>query len=120
MAAESPRTATYARACASYDEEHERVLVEAILRAIFDASRVSDVDCVVLRTGELTSALLSALAACTAMSPSTTRSPTAIRKTIDDLSKRLRRRITSAEQNEVLQELIRRRFFRGNQVGGHA
>jgi hypothetical protein len=119
MNTELPRT-TYVRAVHEYDEEHERVLVEAILRAIFDASHVSDLDCIVLRTGELTSALLSALAATIAMSPSATRSPTSIRKTIDDLSKRLRRRIASAEENEVLQELMRRKFFRGNNVGGHA
>jgi hypothetical protein len=53
------------------------------------------------------------------MSPAATRSPTAIRRTIDDLGKRLRRQIAAAEASEDLQEFISR-TFRGNDVEGTA
>jgi hypothetical protein len=55
----APRT-DYARATREFDPEHENALVEAILKAVVDT--ISDSNCVVLRTGELTSALLSRLA----------------------------------------------------------
>ena len=61
----------------------------------------------------------SVLAGILAMSPSATRSPTAIRRTVDDLGKRLRRQIAAAEGSEDLQEFIRR-TFRGNDVEGTA
>ena len=89
---------TFARATLEYDEEHERALLEAITQAIFETSRVSDCNAVVIRTGEAAQALLTALACVLAMSPSVTRSPAAIRKTIDDLGKRLRRKVARAEQ----------------------
>ena len=54
-----------------------------------------------------------------AMSPAATRSPTAIRRTIDDLGKRLRRQIAVTEASEDLQEFISR-TFRGNDVEGTA
>ena len=110
---------TLARATLEYDTEHERTLMEAVTTAIFDASKVSDCNAVVIRTGEAASALTTVLANILALSPSACRSPTAIRKTVDDLGKRLRRRIATAEKDADLQEFIRR-SFRGNDTEGNA
>ena len=110
---------TYARATLEYDTEHERTVLDAITLAIFEASRVSDANAIVLRTGEATQALLTALACVLAMSPTVTRSLAAIRKTVDDLGKRLRRRVASAEQSPDLKDFVRR-SFRGDGTGGNA
>ena len=110
---------TYDRATSAYDKDHERALMEAITRAIFESSTVSDANAIVIRTGEAAEALLTVLAGILAMSHSATRSPTAIRRTVDDLGKRLRRQIAAAEGSEDLQEFIRR-TFRGNDVEGTA
>ena len=110
---------TYDRATSAYDKNHERALMEAITGAIFDSSTVSDANAIVIRTGEAAEALLTVLAGILAMLPSATRSPTAIRRTVDDLGKRLRRQIAAAEASEDLQEFISR-TFRGNDVEGTA
>ena len=74
---EPPRpAATYARATLEYDNEHERELIEAITRTIFEASVVSDVNAIVHRTGETAEVLITILAGVLAMSPSVARSPT--------------------------------------------
>jgi hypothetical protein len=109
--------ATYDRATSTYDKDHERSLTEAITLTIFEPSAVSDADAIVIRTAECTQALVIVLAGVLATSPAATRSPTAIRRTIDDLGKRLRRQIAAAEANEDLQEVISR-TFRGNDVEG--
>jgi hypothetical protein len=110
---------TYAKATLEYDAEHERALLEAITEAIFEASRVSDCNAVVIRTGEAAQALLTALACVLAMSPSAVRSPTAIRRTVDELGKRLRRRVASAEQSTDLKDFVRRSFWNTDE-GGNA
>jgi len=91
----------------------------AITQAIFETSKVSDADAIVLRTGEATQALLTALAFVLALSPSMTRSPTAIRKTVDGLCKRLRRRVASVEQSADLKDFVRRNFWNTDE-GGNA
>ena len=101
---------TYARATLAYDTEHERALLDAITQAIVTKSKVSDCNAVVIRTGEAAQALLTALACVLAMSPSATLSPSALRKTCDDFSKSLRRKVGAAEQNSDLQEFMRRTF----------
>ena len=101
---------TYDRATSAYDKDHERALMEAITRSIFEAFAVSDADAIVIRTAECAQALVIVLAGVLAMSPAATRSPTAIRRTIDDLGKRLRRQIAAAEQNADIQEFVRRTF----------
>jgi hypothetical protein len=118
MNAEAPRT-SYERATAGWDDAHERALCNAIMEAVARASMVTDANIAVLRTGELVSALTTVLATAIALSPSATRSPTAIRKTVDELGKRLRRRLADAEADPVLQDFIRR-TFRGTDVGGNA
>jgi hypothetical protein len=110
---------TYDRATSAYDKNHERALLEAITRAIFESSTVSDTNAIVIRTGEAAEALLTVLAGILAMSSSAKRSPTPIRKTIDDLGKRLRRQIAAAEQNADIQEFVRRTFD-GTGTGGNA
>jgi hypothetical protein len=110
---------TYARAAAGYDDNFERELVAAFLEAITSESRLTDCNVIAIRTAETASALLSALAFILALSPAASRSPTAIRKTMDELSKRLRRRVAAAESNQDLQDFIKR-TFRGSDVGGHA
>ena len=108
---------TFARAMLDYDEAHERAVIEAITRAIFESSTVSDTNAIVIRTGEAAEVLLTVLAGILAMSPAATRSPTAIRRTLDDLGgKRLRRQIAAAERSEDPQEFTRR-TFRGNEEG---
>ena len=71
---------------------------------------MSDANAIVIRTGEAAEALLTVLAGILAMSPAATRSPTAIRETVDELGKRLRRQIAAAEQNADIQEFARRTF----------
>ena len=110
---------TYAKAVAGYDSAHERALLEAITKAIFDTSLCSDANVCAIRTGELCNALLTALASAMAMSPAVTRSPTQTRKTVDELHRRLRRRIVAAEADPEVQDFLRR-MFRGTDVGGHA
>jgi len=110
---------TYDRATSAYDKGHERALMEAITRTVFETSAVSDADAIVIRTAECAQAPAIVLAGVLAMSPAATPSPTAIRRTIDDLGKRLRRQIAAAEASEYLQEFISR-AFRGNNVEGTA
>jgi hypothetical protein len=110
---------TFARATLEYDAEHEQALLTAITTAIFEASVVSDANAIVIRTGEATQALLTALACILAMSPSATRSPAAIRKTVDNLGKRLRKRVANAEQSPDLGDFVRRSFWNTDE-GGNA
>jgi hypothetical protein len=109
---------TYARATAGYDDAHERALVEAISTAIAEASMITDASAMVVRTGEVASALLTCLASVLALSPSVTRSKTAQRKMLDELGKRLRQRVAAAENSEL--RAFRERVFHGNDVGGNA
>jgi hypothetical protein len=105
-----PHSTTFAEAVAGYDREHEIALMKVIITAVFEASILEDESICALRTGEITNALVTTLASVLAMSPSATRSPAAIRKTLDSLEKQLRRKVANAEQDEFLQELHRRRF----------
>jgi hypothetical protein len=110
---------TFEWASAGYDAEFEQGLVDAILQAIAGASKVTDVDTAVVPTGETTSALLTCLAIVLAMSPSATRSPSALRQTLDALGKRLRQRLAVAEADAGLQEFLRR-VFHGTGTDGTA
>jgi hypothetical protein len=111
---------TYAQAAAGFDDKHERELVAAIMMAVINASRVDDVDAIVVRTGELTSALMTVLAAAIALSPTATRSPTALRRTCDDLTRRIRLRVSKAEADTEFQDFRRRTFHQDNDSGGRA
>jgi hypothetical protein len=111
---------TYERATREYDDEHERALVDAIMHAVVEASKVDDLNCVVVRTGELASALMTVLATAIALSPAATRSPTQLRKTCDEITKRIRLRVSKAEADPGLREFKRRTFHQDNDAGGHA
>jgi hypothetical protein len=87
----------------------ERKLLDAIVSA------VSDTNVFVLRTGEAASALLSALAFVLACF----QSPTEIRRTIDDLGRRLRRRLAPAETDQELRP-FRRCCFNCSGVGANS
>ena len=103
----------------TYDKGHERAFMEAITRTIFETSAVSDADAIFIRTAECAQALVIVLGGVLAMSPAATRSPTAIRLSIDDLGKRLRRKVAVTEASEDPQEFISR-TFRGNDLEGTA
>jgi hypothetical protein len=109
---------TYDRATSAYDKGHERASMEAITRTIFETSAVSDADTIVIRPAECVKALIP-LAAVLVMSPTAIPSPSASRRTVDDLGRRLRRQIAAAEQNADLQEFVRCTFD-GTGTGGTA
>jgi hypothetical protein len=115
----APHSTTYARATLEYDRDHERALMEAVTAAIFEASKVSDADAIIIRTAEAAAALVTVLAGVLALSPAVVRSPTAVRKVVDDIGKRLRRQIAEAERNEDVQEFARS-IFRGTDTEGNA
>jgi transposase len=108
---------TYADAIREYDEAFEHELVEVVMEAIARASMVTDANAIVMRTGETASALLTVLAATVAMSPAAVRSPTAMCKTLDELGKRLRRRVAAAQADA---NAFRERVFTSGDVGGNA
>jgi hypothetical protein len=120
MTAAAPHT-DYTRAVDSYDDQHERAIANAVLTAIFDASKVSGTlsPCVVIRTGEAASALVTVLALVLAASPTSTRTRKARRRLLAELGKRLERRLREAEGSADLQDLLSR-CFNGSDVGGHA
>ena len=111
--------ASYARATAGYDEQHEQDLVNSILEAICETSRVSDANCIALRTSETATALLSVLTIVLSMSPAATRSPTALRHLIDSLGKKLRRQVAAATNDPDVADFLRG-IFRSTDVGGSA
>jgi hypothetical protein len=113
----SGRRTSFERATAGYDEAFEQQLAYAITVAIAETSRVTDVNAICIRTGETIAALVTTLASVLAMSPSAVRSPTQIRKTLDE--QRLRRRLAAAEADPVLQEFMRR-AFNATDDAGHA
>ena len=78
----------FAKATLEHDPEHELELIEAITRTIFETSVVSDVNAIVLRTGETAEVLITILAGVLAMSPSVARSPTAHGETITPSGRR--------------------------------
>ena len=109
---------TYDRATSAYDKDHERALLEAITRTIFETSAVSDADAVV-RTGEIAAVLITALACTLAPSPSATRTSAAIRKVVEDIGKSLRRLVASIEEIVGIQEFLTQSFS-GDDIGGNA
>ena len=107
----------YDRAVASYDDAFEAGLAAAITVTISEQSKVTDANVIVFRTGETVSALITVLAGVLAMSPSACRSPSAVRKTLDKLHKRLRRCLAVAECDPDFQEFLGH-VFRATDVGG--
>jgi hypothetical protein len=108
------------RAQLGYDEQHRDDLVAAIMDAIKAASTIADPPVMMLRTGELTDALITVLALIMALSPPAVRSPAAIRKTTEVLRQRLQARVAAARASAEFQDL-EKRFFRSDddERGGH-
>jgi hypothetical protein len=109
---------TFQRANSHYDDQHEAELVDAVMRAIFATSKVSDVDAVVLRTGEAANALVTALSTVLALSPGVMRSPTAIRVAAEQVRKRLMRRVAEAANSDEVRNFKRHCF--GGEGEGNA
>lgn len=100
----------FERATSGYDAQHEAALFNAISRAIAETSYISDPPVVCIRTGEIAAALVSVLIPILALSPSATRSPTAIRKLTDDLRARLIRRVGDAVHDPATHDFLARCF----------
>jgi hypothetical protein len=109
---------TYERATRSYDAAHQRQLLEAIATAIFETSRVTDANAVVLRSGEITDALATALASVLAMRPEA-RVPSQLRALTDEIGRKLRRDAERFRTDEEFRNLVAG-WFDGNDVGGRA
>ena len=109
----------YERAVLEYDPVHERILLEAIARAIFEASLIRDCNAAVVRTGDAARALTKSLAIILAMSPSASKSSTAIRRATDEFEKLLCRYVAEAERDGDVQDFILRNSM-GPEVGGSA
>jgi hypothetical protein len=107
----------YARAL-QYDPDFERALVDIIGKAILDASLITDCNVLAIRTGETIHALTAVLGGMIAVSPAL-RSPTATRKAIDEISKRLRRQVAAARNDPEVASFTRS-VFNGTQTGGNA
>lgn len=93
-------------------------MVAVIGDAIARASLVTDANAMVLRTGESIGALVRVPASMIALSPDAARSPTTVRKFVDQVSKRLRVLATQAATDSDVQDFRRR--FNTDGVGGHA
>jgi hypothetical protein len=116
---EAPRT-TYERAVRrSHDAELVQTLLHAIVEAIFEASRVSDAKAVVLRTGELTDALVVALASVLALRPEG-RVPSQLRMLTEDIGRRLRRDVAQFRNDAEFIRTIATWFDDDAKLGGSA
>ena len=107
---------TYQHARRGYDDAFEQALAAAIMEAIPQTSMVTDVNAVVSHRGDRFCAA-HRLASVLAVSPAATRSPTQIRRTVDELDKRLRVRL--AKVQPVAAE-FRARVFTEDKVRGSA
>jgi hypothetical protein len=110
---------TYERATRGYDPDFERAVADAVTEVIAQVSRCTDANVMALRVGEIVAALVTVLAGAIALSPAVTRSPTQLRKFLDETTKRLRRQTLQAAVNPATQR-FKARCFNGTDVGGHA
>jgi hypothetical protein len=108
---------------AGFDPKFEARLVDEITEAIAAASMMSDGDrqVLVLRLGEIASALTTVLACTLALSPSAVRSPKAIRETAERFRKKLTGQVRTAEGNADVLNFKARCFRDGDRErGGNA
>ncbi len=103
-------------ALAGYDETFQHMLTEALMGAIVDCSRIDDV--VAFRTAETARALTHVLAVFLAMSPTSVRSPTAIRKTAESFRKILAANVRYAERSPDFYKFKQRTFRNDNKTRG--
>jgi hypothetical protein len=81
---------TFERATAGYDDEFRKRLVDAIIRAVAEASILSDANVMCLRTGETRDALVDCLITIMAMAPYYD-VPSHLREDAERLAKKIRR-----------------------------
>jgi hypothetical protein len=93
---------------AAYDPASERKLADALITAIADCSLVDGA--MVIRTGEAAAALTTVLASILALSPASTRSRAAIRKTSEAFRKKLAANVLAAEHSPDFYEFKRLAF----------
>jgi tetrahydromethanopterin S-methyltransferase subunit E len=110
---------TYQKAISGYDSDFERAVADAVTVAIAEVSRCTDAGVMALRVGETVAALVTVLAGTIALSPAVTRSPTQLRKFLDEVAKRLRRKAMEAAGSHETKR-FKARCFGGTDVGGHA
>lgn len=110
---------TFARATREYDPEFERAITTAVSEAIARVSLVTDVNAMVLRTGEIIAALTTMLASTIALSPAITRSPTQLRKFLKENARRLQQKTMQAVDDPDMKR-FRASWFDGNDVAGRA
>jgi hypothetical protein len=109
---------SYARAIRGFDAEFCDVLRDKIFTTIAEASLLSDVNAIALRTGETLEALTSCLIAAAAMSPHFD-TPSRLREFAEGLAKRIRRGVAEAKADPELRDFVAR-CFRGTDVEGNA
>jgi hypothetical protein len=106
-----------------FDERHEDHLVDKLTAAIVKASLVENdgAKILVLRTGEIASALLTCLASMLALSPPDARNRAALRQLEEQFGKRLRKRVDAAVASPDF-FAFKARTFRDDdsERGGHA
>ena len=111
--------ATYERAQRGYDAEHERALLEAITEAIFETSTSERRQCGRAQNRRSHSGPADGAG----VRPRNVAVGDALAhghpQDVDDLGKRLRRRVCAAEQTADLQDFVRRSFWNGDE-GGNA
>jgi spore coat protein CotF len=110
---------TWQRAQA-HDPEFERALVDEIGTAIAQASLITDANVMAVRTGETIAALTTIMAGVLAMTPCATRSPTAMRKIVDEIAKKLRVLATQTAADPEVRAFLERVFHHGDDVGERA
>jgi len=115
----NPRDRKYEGAFERYDGAFENAMSTAITKAVIETSRVAGSGVVVFRTAETASALTTALAGILSMSLDATRSQTAISETLDELRKRLHRRIELMRSDAAFQDFMCR-VFQGDGSEGSA
>jgi hypothetical protein len=109
---------TFERAFAGFDPQFADTLQTAIITAVAEASIVSDARVMAVRTSETIEALVVVLAQVIAVSD-IARSPTTLRKGVDEIARRLRQHATRAAANSEVQN-FKRRCFRSGNVEGNA
>jgi hypothetical protein len=106
---------TYERATAGYDEAFRKRLAGEIMRAIAEASIVSDVNAMIVRTGETRDALVDVLIGVMAMTPFYD-TPSRLREDAEHMAKKIRRDVARLRAEPCPEA---ERFF-GFRDGGRA
>jgi hypothetical protein len=98
-----------------FDAKHESKLIDALTRALVDASmiQVDDTRILCIRTGEAASALTIVLASILAISPPGARTKAALKRIEKDFGQLLRRRVAAANADPEYRAFYDRSFHVG-------